>query len=140
MLPSMVAIAAEGSMRIVVAMLVAAMALSGCASGGSTGKERLKTLLINKFEREGTNLFQGESRIAEADRPRAVDCTLDAMIADMSNAQANRLADMFERKIPPESDFVLHWVSPRDSGNAERAAQIEGRVQQICPDLADKLI
>ena len=127
-------------MRTVVAMLAAAMALAGCASSGSTpAKERLKTLLINKFASESTELFKGESRIPEADRPRAVNCILDAMIADMSSAQANRLADMFERKIPPETDFVLYWVSPNDSGNAERAAQIEARVQRICPALADKL-
>ena len=127
-------------MRTGVAMLAAAMARAGCASGGPTGMERLKTLLFNRFEREGTNLFQEESRIPEADRLRAVDCTLDAMIADMSNAEANRLADMFQRKIRPEEDFILYWVSPKDSGNVERAAQIESRVQQICPDLANKLI
>jgi hypothetical protein len=139
MLSSMVATAA-GAMRTVVAILAAAMMLAGCAAGGPAGKERLKTLLLNKFEREGTALFKNESRIREADRPRAVDCILDAMIADMSSAQASRLADMFERRIPSETDFVLYWVAPKDSGDAERATQVEGRVQQICPDLADKLV
>ena len=127
-------------MRTAIAMLAAAMALAGCATGGSSGKERLKALLVAKFEREGAELFNADSRLPEADRPRALHCVLDAMLADMSNAQAKRLADMFEQKIPPEEDFVLYWIAPRDSGNAERAAQIESRAQQICPDLAGKLL
>ncbi|HJR21443.1 MAG TPA: hypothetical protein VJ822_07470 [Dongiaceae bacterium] len=127
-------------MRTAIAVLAVAMVLAGCAAGGSSGKERLKSLLVAKFEREGTALFNEDSRIPEADRPRAVHCILDAMLADMSNAQARRLAGMFEGKIPPENDFVLYWISPRDAGNAERAAQIESRAQQICPDLAGKLL
>lgn len=127
-------------MRTVIAMLAAVMVLGGCAAGGSNGKERLKALLVAKFDREGAELFNEDSRIPEADRPRAVHCILDAMLADMSNAQARRLADMFEQKTPPEEDFVLYWIAPRDSGNAERTAQIESRAQQICPDLAGKLL
>jgi hypothetical protein len=124
-------------MRTAIAMLAVAMVLAGCAAGGS--KEHLKALLVAKFEKEGADLFS-DSRIPEADRARAVDCVLDAMLADMSNAQAKRLADMFEQKIPPEQDFVLYWVAPRDAGNAERTAQIESRAQQTCPDLAGKLL
>ena len=126
-------------MRTAIAMLAAAMVLAGCA-GGSRSKEHLKALLVDKFETEGAQLFREDSRVPEADRTRAVHCVLDAMLADMSNAQAKRLADMFEQKIPPEQDFVLYWVAPRDAGNAERAAQIESRAQQICPDLAGKLL
>jgi hypothetical protein len=126
-------------MRTAIAVL-AVMVLAGCAGGGSSGKERLKSLLVDKFEREGADLFSEDSRIPEADRTRAVHCVLDAMLADMSNVQAKRLADMFEQKIPLEQDFVLYWIAPRDSGNAERAAQIESRAQQICPDLAGKLL
>ena len=81
-------------MRTAIAML-AVMVLAGCAAGGSSGKERLKALLVAKFEREGAALFNGDTRIPEADRPRAVHCILDAMLADMSNAQARRLAGMF---------------------------------------------
>lgn len=121
-------------------MLAVVMVLAGCAAGGPSGKERLKALLAAKFQRDGANLVSEDSRIPEADRPRAVHCALDAMIADMSNAQAKRLADMFEEKIPPEEDFVLYWIAPRDSGNAERAAQIESRAREICPDLANKLL
>ena len=126
-------------MRTAIAVL-AVMVLAGCAGGASSSKERLKSLLVDKFEREGANLFKEDSRIPEADRPRAVHCVLDAMLADMSNAQAKRLADMFEQKIPPEEDFVLYWIAPGNSGNAERVAQIESRAQQICPDLAGKLL
>jgi hypothetical protein len=126
--------------RTAIAMLAFVMVIAGCAAGGSTDKERLKALLVAKFQREGANLLNGDSRIPEADRPRAVHCALDAMIADMSNAQAKRLADMFEKKTPPEQDFVLYWMAPRDIGNAQRAAQIESRAQQICPDLAGKLL
>ncbi len=125
-------------MRTAIAVLAVALVIAGCAAGNS--KERLKALLVAKFEREGAGLFNADSRIPEADRPRAVHCVLDAMLADMSNAQAKRLAAMFEQKIPPEEDFILYWVAPRDAGNAERAAQIEGRAQQICPDLAGKLL
>lgn len=121
-------------------MLAVVMVLAGCTAGGPSGKERLKALLAAKFQRDGANLVSKDSRIPEADRPRAVHCALDAMIADMSNAQAKRLADMFEEKIPPEEDFVLYWIAPRDSGNAERAAQIESRAREICPDLANKLL
>jgi 6-phosphogluconolactonase/glucosamine-6-phosphate isomerase/deaminase len=127
-------------MRTSIAVLAVAMVLAGCAAGGSSGKEHLKALLVAKFEREGAELFNEDSRIPEVDRPRAVHCILDAMLADMSNAQAKRLADMFEQKIPPEQDFVLYWVAPKDAGNADRAAQIESRAQQICPDLAGKLL
>jgi hypothetical protein len=127
-------------MRTAIATLAIAIVLAGCAAGGSSGKERLKSLLVAKFEREGANLFNEDLRIPEADRPRAVHCVLDAMLADMSNAQAKRLADMFEQKIPPEEALILYWMAPRDSGNAERAAQIESRAQQICPDLAGKLL
>ena len=127
-------------MRTAIAMLAVAMVLAGCAAGGSSGKERLKALLLAKFEREGAELFNADSRIPEADRPRALHCVLDAMLADMSNTQAKRLTDMFEQRIPPERDFVLYWIAPRDSGNAERAAQVESRAQQICPDLAGKLL
>ena len=126
-------------MRTAIAVL-AVTVLAGCTAGGSSGKEHLKALLVAKFEREGMNLFNGDSIIPEADRPRAVHCVLDAMLADMSNAQARRLAGMFEGKIPPENDFVLYWIAPKDAGNAERAAQIESRAQQICPDLAGKLL
>ena len=127
-------------MRTAIAMLAVAMVLAGCAAGGSSGKERLKALLLAKFEREGAELFNTDSRIPEADRPRALHCVLDAMLADMSNTQAKRLTDMFEQRIAPERDFVLYWIAPRDSGNAERAAQVESRAQQICPDLAGKLL
>jgi hypothetical protein len=126
-------------MRTAIAVLAVAMVLAGCAGGGSSSKERLKALLVAKFERDGAELFN-DSRIPEADRPRAVHCALDAMLADMTNTQARRLADMFEQKIPPEQAFVLYWVAPRDAGNAERAAQIESRAQQICPDLAGNLL
>ena len=127
-------------MRTAIATLAIAMVLTGCAAGGSSAKERLKSLLVAKFERDGASLFNEDSRIPEADRPRAVHCVLDAMLADMSNAQAKRLADMIEQKIPPEQAFILYWIAPRESGNAERAAQIESRAQEICPDLAGKLL
>jgi hypothetical protein len=99
------------------------------------GKDRLKSLLVAKFEQSGED-FDKKGRIPEVDKPRAIRCALDAMILDMSDAQANRLADMLERKIPPEKDFVLYWVNPGDSGHPDRAQQIRQRTTEICPDLA----
>jgi hypothetical protein len=120
--------------------------LVGCAStGGSSrtadlsGKTRLKSMLESKFENSGED-FDEKDRIADVDEPRALRCVVEAMMADMSDAQANRLADMLERRIAPEKEFVLYWVNPRDSGHPERAKQVRDRAYQICPDLAPAMM
>lgn len=125
------------------AILFVTVALTACASGTASnmsGKERLKSSFMTKWDQEGEEFFKDEKKIAKADMPKAFSCMIDAIMFDMSDAQANRLADMLERKIPPEKDFVLYWVAPKDAKNAERKQQVMDRAHQICPDLADKLI
>ncbi len=130
--------------KIIVALGMAVF-LAGCASGSEStadlgGKERLKTLLTKKLNEDPPVVFKEEDKVPVADQPRAVSCMLDAMMADMSNAQANRLADMLEGKIPVEMDFARYWIAPGDSTHAKRAVQAKNRVRQICPDIAEKLV
>ena len=127
-----------------------AFLIAGCTTGGDStadsstadlgGKTRLKTLLTERFNKELPGIFKEEDNVPIADQPRAVDCMLDAMMADMSDAQAGRAADMLEGKTPVEEDFVRYWIAPRKSQNPARAAQAEDRVRQICPDIAEKLV
>lgn len=135
--------------KIIVALGMSVF-VTGCASGGAStadvstadlgGKTRLKTLLTERFNKELPEIFKEEDNVPIADQPRAVDCMLDAMMTDMSDAQAGRAADMLERKIPVEEDFVRYWIAPKKSQNPKRAAQAENRVRQICPDIAEKLV
>jgi hypothetical protein len=131
--------------RIVVALGMALL-LGICGSGGATasdvsGKNRLKTLMTEKFNEDRAGLFKKEDGISVADQPRAFSCMMDAMMADMSDAEATRIVDMLEGKAPLDEAFVLYWIGPRDfGGDTERATQAEGRIHEICPDLAERIL
>jgi hypothetical protein len=108
-------------------VLAIASATPGLAQDGQS---RLRELLTAKLKD-----FPGFERLPEADRGRGVKCMVDAFLADIPETDAGRLADMLQKKIPPEKALVLRWLVIEKDDNPERNAQVKARSAEFCPDL-----
>ncbi|WP_459851036.1 hypothetical protein [Dongia sp. agr-C8] len=107
------------------------LALAGASVGwAEDGPARLHALLSAKMQE-----FRGFDALPETDRPRAVKCIIDALVVDIPEAEATRLADMIEQKIPLNQALFTRWLDFSSDGNPARQAQVKARAATQCPDV-----
>lgn len=98
------------------------------------GKARFMALAQEKFNADPDAMFQ-TSRIEPGQRQAVFECGMKAVLADMPDADAGRLADMVEGKAPGDP-ALAKWFELEESVNKPRHDQVAARARAICPQLA----
>lgn len=99
------------------------------------GKARFFALAQEKFNQDPDAMFQ-TSRVEPTQRQAVFECGMKAVLADMPDQDAQRLADMVEGRA--EADPALaKWFQLEKSENPTRHAQVSARAQSICPQFKD---
>jgi hypothetical protein len=94
------------------------------------GKARFMQLAQKKFDQDHAALFQTARPNPEDEQP-VFDCSMKAVMADMPDADAGRLADIIEGKIQPDPS-LLKWFDLSKQSNPARYKQVVERAKQIC--------
>lgn len=77
-----------------------------------------------------------ESGITSAEVPRAKTCVVQAMIADIPDAEAEHVADMLERDPPLKDAAVEKWILQGLDETGDRREQVNAQVRKLCPQFA----
>lgn len=101
----------------------------------SPGKARFMQLAQEKFDEDHAALFQTMKPKPEDEQP-VFECGMKAILADMPDADAAKVADMIEGKIEEDAE-VLKWFAFDKAKNPERRQQVMARAHQICPKYKD---
>jgi hypothetical protein len=101
------------------------------------GKARFMALAQEKFDQDPDAMFQ-TSRIEPGQRQAVFECGMKAVLADMPDTDAGRLADMVEGKTPADA-ALAKWFELEESVNKPRHDQVAARARAICPSLAHLL-
>jgi hypothetical protein len=115
----------------------ASLMLAGmlCASAGvhaeGDGQQKLKSQLSGLISG-----YIGGSVLADI-KDEATACYLDALVRDIPEPDAGRIAGMYAGKVPPNESLNRKWVIIE--GNPSRRTQLEARLREICPDISGRL-
>ena len=115
----------------------ASLMLAGvlCASAGAhaegDGRQRLQDELSRRISG-----YIGGSVLTDI-KDEALACYLDALVRDIPEPEAGRLAGMYAGKIPPNESLNRKWVTIE--GNPSRRTQLEARLREICPGISGRL-
>lgn len=118
--------------------LVLALVLGGVLAGAagpawaaSSGRDRLAVdLEILTKQQMATNKV-----IPERDKPRTAQCLARAIVADIPDADAGKLSDMFNRRAPFDKALEVKWLTIGKKEAPARYQQVINAVQKNCPDL-----
>lgn len=97
-------------------------------------KARFFVLAQEKFDQDPNAMFE-TARIEPSQRQAVFECGMKAVLADIPEADAQRLVDMIEGRAPSDP-ALAKWFQLEASVNPERHAQVAGRAQAICPQLS----
>jgi hypothetical protein len=124
--------------RKIGAALLAALLLAGHAAPSHATIEDDRTRLAKDFLAL-LGSYHGKFPLPPNDRPRAMQCMVDAIIADIPVDVVGHLADIVEKKAPNDPDLAFRWLAIEPRDNPERHAQVTARIHQLCPDLESAL-
>jgi hypothetical protein len=122
---------------------IAAVALL-CAGVASLGIKPAaavdgKTRLAADLELSTVGFFQAQQLIPKNDKPRTAKCLAQAMVIDIPEADAAKLADIYEKRAKPDNALAQKWLAVTKKDAPARNAQVMAQVQKICPDLGPYL-
>ena len=120
------------------AALAAALLLAGALAPAAATVEDDRTRLAKDFLAL-LGPYHGRYPLPPNDRPRAMQCMVDAIIADIPVDTIARLADIVERKAPNDPALAFRWLVFDRGRNPARAAEVRARIHQLCPDLESAL-
>jgi hypothetical protein len=111
-------------------MLLAGLQASAPALAVS-GKERLagRLVLVTIEQAEATEL------IPKHDKKRTAECLAKAIVADIPEADAAKLADILDRRVPNDPALQKKWFTIAKTDAPARNAQVLKAVDQLCPDI-----
>lgn len=111
-----------------------AVALSLVASAPAyavSGKERLAGDLVLLT----TQQVQNADVVPKHDKKRTAKCLAQAIVADIPEPDAAKLADMFERRTPNDLALQKKWFTISKKDAPARNAQVMQAVDKLCPDI-----
>lgn len=70
---------------------------------------------------------------------RAKSCSVQAIVADIPDAEAQHIVEQMFHDPPLVDDVVEKWVLSGFSKKGERRSQVVAQVQKLCPEFAGAL-
>ena len=104
---------------------------AGPAAAVTSGRDRLAadlTILTTKQ-------LAGNKQIPDRDKPRTAQCLAKSIAADIPDADAGKLSDMFNRRAAFDKALELKWLTIGKKEAPARYQQVINAVQKACPDL-----
>ena len=105
-------------------------ALSGPAFAAD-GKARL----ASRVELMTIQQAQASALVPAHDKKRTAKCLAQAIVADIPEADATKLADILERRAPNDPALQKKWFTISKTDAPARNAQVLQAVDKICPDI-----
>jgi len=115
--------------------LVLALALDGAsrpAAAATPGRDRFTADLETLTKQQ----LAPNKEIPDRDKPRTAQCLAKAIAADIPEADAAKLSDMFNRRAAIDKALELKWLTIGKKEAPARYQQVINAVQKMCPDLA----
>jgi hypothetical protein len=98
-----------------------------------------KARLAADLELSTVGFFEAQELIPKNDKPRTAKCLAQAMVADIPEPDAARLADIYERRAKADNALAQKWLAVTKKAAPARNMQVMTQVQKICPDLGPYL-
>ena len=96
-----------------------------------SGKERLAGDLVLLTTRQ----VQNADVVPKHDKKRTAKCLAQAIVADIPEADAAKLADIFERRAENDVGLQKKWFTISKKDAPERNAQVLKAIDKLCPDI-----
>jgi hypothetical protein len=117
---------------LVTAAAVAAVGLAAAAPAFAVnGKERLAGDLVLLT----TQQVKAAEIVPEHDKKRTAKCLAQAIVADIPEADAVKLADIFERRAEKDVGLQQKWFTISKKDAPARNAQVLQAIDKLCPDI-----
>jgi hypothetical protein len=119
-----------------VAVMVAATAAVAVMAGSApafavSGKERL----AGRVELMTIQQAQATELVPKQDKKRTAKCLAKAIVADIPEADAAKLADILDRRAPNDPALQKKWFTISKTEAPQRNAQVLQAVDKLCPDI-----
>ncbi|HVT51005.1 MAG TPA: hypothetical protein VHE77_05530 [Dongiaceae bacterium] len=112
-------------------VLAAGAAPWSAALAVTSGKDRLAADLETLTKQQ----LASNTVIPDRDKPRTAQCLAKAIAADVPDADAGKLSDMFNRRAPFDKALEVKWLTIGKKDAPARYQQVINAVQKMCPDL-----
>ncbi len=116
---------------VAMAMALAATGSIGTAWAASSGRDRLAADLETLTQQQLAN----SKTVPERDKPRTAKCLAQAIVADVPDADAAKLSDMFNRRVAFDQALERKWLTIGKKDAPARYQQVISAVQKLCPDI-----
>jgi len=110
---------------------LAAMLVAGAPAFAVSGKDRL----AGRVELMTIQQAQASELVPKQDKKRTAKCLAKAIVADIPEADATKLADILDRKAPNDPALQKKWFTITKTDAPQRNAQVLKAVDKICPDI-----
>ena len=122
-----------GRQRLAVGLLAAALVSAAVlpAAAVTSGRDRLAadlTILTTKQ-------LAGNKAVPDRDKPRTAQCLAKSIAADIPDADAGKLSDMFNRRAAFDKALEVKWLTIGKKDAPARYQQVINAVHKACPDL-----
>jgi hypothetical protein len=124
-----------GSLLLAPALLLGALVFGANPAQAVDGKTRL----ASDLELSTVGFFQAQDLIPKNDKPRTAKCLAQAMVLEIPETDAAKLADVYEKRAKPDNALAQKWLTVTKKDAPARNAQVMGQVKKICPDLGPYL-
>jgi hypothetical protein len=94
-------------------------------------KARFMAFAQEKFNADPNAMFD-TSRVNPADRQAVFECGMKSVLADIPEADVQRLIDMMEGRAPSDPKLAK-WFQLDGTENPERHNQVSMRAKALCP-------
>ncbi|WP_374654816.1 hypothetical protein [Dongia sp.] len=98
-------------------------------------KARFMALAQEKFNKDPDAMFN-TSRVAAGNRQAVFECGMKSVLADIPEADVQRLVDMIEGRAPSDP-ALAKWFQFDKTENPARHGQVSARAKAICPQFAN---
>jgi hypothetical protein len=111
----------------VLAMVGGVQPLAAATSGRDRLAADLETLTKQQLE--------PNKEIPDRDKPRTAQCLAKAIVADIPEADAAKLVEIFEGRAAPDKALDRKWLTIGKTEAPARYQQVINVVHKMCPDL-----
>jgi hypothetical protein len=100
-------------------------------AAATSGRDRLAADLETLTKQQ----LAPNKEIPDRDKPRTAQCLAKAIAADVPDADAGKLSDMFNRRLAFDKALEVKWLTIGKKEAPARYQQVINAVQKLCPDL-----
>jgi len=115
----------------IVCLAIGLLGVAATAGAATSGRDRLAADLETLTRQQlATN-----KNVPERDKPRTAKCLAQAIVADVPDADAAKLSDMFNRRAAFDQALERKWLTIAKKAAPARYQQVINAVQKLCPDI-----